>query len=35
MAAVDAVFASTQDPAQTLTVRQTPGAGAPLRGSTM
>jgi len=35
MAAVDAVFASTHEAAQTLTVRQTSTAGTPLRGSTM
>jgi hypothetical protein len=35
IAKVDAVFASTHEAAQTLTVRQSPSAAAPLRGSTM
>jgi hypothetical protein len=35
MAAVLAAFASTEDPAATLTVRQTSLADSPVRGSTM
>ena len=33
MAAQDAMLASTQDPAATLTVRQNSAAGAPVAGS--